>query len=407
MLKRSLWLMAVLLLGVLPAQAQDTWFAYLYNWQSHEIVRVDASGSSPALSLGLNENTFFSSHDMTFSADGRRVAFCAVDYSSDTPRATLYLRDLGSNTDVWQRDFGAVLGCKVTPSSFNAEETQLAVSLINHFGPGDPNLDASKPLWQLLILDATSGATLHELNADNPLVTTVDMLPDMPMLPDVRRFTGSDVIFAEVPYGVGGLPTVTAFNWQISSGGLAIVPDGPWGHFGTDHLPQTGESAWVAHNPNLPAADPVGALGFANVVVMGDASGQERIIYHTDEWTVIDVRFIDDGQRLAVLLFPTLNPDQLTGDEATVWVVVDRAGGVSTLQSNTGFGGDLEAAPGGYLYLRTGSVADSPELTRFTLELHTGGQQRELWSIDGEAWEILWSLPTPAAAGLTPFPAVR
>jgi hypothetical protein len=392
------------LLAVRPAAAQADWFAYVYNWQTHELVQVDASGRATAYSLGLNANAFFSSRDMAFTPDGRRVAFCAVDYGGATPRATLYLRDLAAATNLLQIDFGRRVGCKVTPDSFNAAYSQLAVGLVNAYGPEDPTANPDTPLWELLLLDAASGDIIESLNAGSPALAALEMLPDMAIMPEVRAVGADRILFAEVPYGIGGTPTVSAFAWQFSTGQVFPAPDGPWPHLNSDTLGATGEIAWVAYNPNLPAAEPFGPLGFANVIVLADPTGQERVIYHTADWTVIDTVFIDGGQRLAILLFPAYDPQQPLDDLATRWVALDRSGAVSDLQTNTEFGGGVLAAPDGYAYLRVGYADGRPELARFTLEWHSGGQRRELWSVDGQAWELVWSAPTAPASGLTPFP---
>ena len=397
-------LVVVLVWGGLPAHAQDDWYSFLYNWENNDLVQVSTSGTVVTHNLGLSENVFFSSQDLALTADGSRIAFCAVDYSGAAPRATLYLRHLSSNTNLLEIDFGTAIGCKVTPDAFNADETRLAVGLVNHYGAEDPTLDTSKPLWQLRVIDVASGATVSELNAESAVVAASGMLLEAAIMPEVRRFEGDAIIFAEVPYGLGGTPTVSAYTWQVSSGTVNLLPDGPWGHFGVDQLESTGETAWVAHNPVLPAAPTNGALGFANVIMLGDSSGQERMIYHSADWTIIDVRFIDDGQRLAILLFPAFDANQAVGEEPTRWVALDRAGNVSDLQVNMEFGGGVASAPGGYVYLSMGYLPGQPESALFTLEWYQNGQRSELWSAEGLAWEIVWTAPPSAPADLPPFP---
>ncbi len=405
MTRRMLRLLGILwIIGAVSVQAQDNWFGYLYNWQAHQFVRVDAAGSATTYELGLSDQAFFSSRDIAFSADGARVAFCAVDYAANTPRATLYLRDIAAQTNLLQLDLGSSIGCQVTPAAFNQNETQLAVGLVNYFGAEDPNADLSRPIWQLRVLDLTTSNFVQELNAQSPAVSGSDMLPETAIMPMVRSFSNDTIIFAEVPYGIGGTPTVSAFSWQMSSGTLAVVPEGPWGHLSADWLHATGEVAWVAHNDTLPAAEPNGPLGFANVVILGDSSGQERMIYHTAEWTIIDVRFIEGGQRLAILLFPQLTPGTEPGAEPTRWIALDRSGNVSDLQVNTEFGGGLMAAPEGYLYLSANIVEENPDASQFTLEWYRGSQRQQLWSAQGQAWELVYSAATTTVPNLPPFP---
>ncbi len=395
-----LWII-LLTFSVFVVQAQEGWFSYLYNWQAHQLVRVGADGSTATYELGLNDQAFFSSRDIAFSADGARAAFCAVDYAGGSPRATLYLRDIATQINLLQLDLGTSIGCQVTPAAFNPGETLLAVGLVNYYGAEDPSADPNKPIWQLRVLDLNTSNFVHELNTQSQAVTASDMLPDTAVMPTVRFFDGNTLIFAEVPYGVGGTPTVSAFSWQVNNGTLAVVPEGPWGHLSADWLTPTGEVIWVAHNATLPAAEPNGPLGFANVVMLGDSSGQERMIYHTADWTIIDARFIDGGQRIAILLFPQLTPNTEPGAEPTRWITLDRSGTVSDLQVNMEFGGGLLAAPEGYIYM---NMEGSPEAANFILEWYNNGQRRELWSAAGQAWELVYSAPTTTTPNLPAFP---
>ncbi|MBZ0285994.1 MAG: hypothetical protein K8I30_00160, partial [Anaerolineae bacterium] len=79
----------------------------------------------------------------------------------------------------------------------------MAVSRINYY-PGDVNADASKPVWQILVLDIAGGMTVRELNTNSPAVATYEGLTKGGIIPYVQYFAGNQLIFAEVPYGVGG-----------------------------------------------------------------------------------------------------------------------------------------------------------------------------------------------------------
>ncbi|MBZ0291470.1 MAG: hypothetical protein K8L99_02785 [Anaerolineae bacterium] len=395
-----------LLMLALPAAAQDSWFTYLYNWESASLVHVDSGGNQTSYPLGLSENATFNTRDMAFTADGSRVAFCAINYSSETPSSTLYLRDIAGQTNLLQIDLGTRIGCSVKPDAFNDAETQLAVGLINHFGVGDPNAQEGVPAWQLQVLDVASGNVVNELNADSPAAASSGMIPDGVIMPEVRSFSGDTIIFAEVPYAVGGPTLVSAFAWQLSSNSLAPVPEGPYSYFAVDSLAGTGEMAWAANNPNLPTVETDSPFGMLNVVVVGSPSGEQRIVYHTADATIIDVRFINNGQQLAILLFPPFSPDQTTVDTSTRWIALDRAGNITELQTNTEFGGGLEAAPGGYIYLKMTPNENDFEASQFALSWYNNGQAQELWSAQGQAWEIVWSAPTPSAPDFPAFTPV-
>ena len=404
-MKRSLLMgLCGLLLAVAPASAQDSWFTYLYNWENVQLVQVDASGTQSIYPLGVGQNATFSTRDMAFTRDGQRVALCAQDYSREPTTSTLYVRDIAAQVNVLQIDLGARVGCAVKQAAFSPDESRVAVGLINHFGAIDPGARPDVPAWQLQVYEIASGQVVHELKASDPAVASSGMIPDGVIMPEVRAFSADSIIFAEVPYAVGGPASVSAFAWQYGSGALSPVPDGPYSHFGVDELPGTGETAWAAFNPNLPAAAADSPLGNLNVVVVGTSNGEERIVYHSPEWTIIDVRFIDNGQRLAILLFPPFNPDQ---QALTRWVAVDRAGNVTELQTNSEVGGSLEAAPDGYIYLQVIVNPENFEATQYALGLFQGSQRRDIWFTVGQTWEVAWSAPTPATPNLPPFTAVR
>jgi hypothetical protein len=230
------------------------------------------------------------------------------------------------------------------------------------------------------------------------------MIQDAPVLPDVNVFDGSQIVFAEVPYGIGGTPSVNAFRWQLSDGTLTPEPDGAYNHFGVDRLEATGEAVWTAIDPSLPAAEPDGPIGMFNVVIVADTSGEQRVIYHNAEWTPITAKFIDDGQRIAILLFPAYNPNQPVGAQPSKWVALDRAGNVTDLQTDLEYS-DIAYGPAGYAFLRTRLPQTEAELVRTSLEYHTGTNMTELWSAEGTTiWEIAWVGPIAALENLPPFP---
>lgn len=406
MMRKVTFVVLALLMLALPTTAQGIWFTYLYNWETASLLRVDSSGNQTSYPLGLSEGATFSTRDMAFSADGDRVAFCAVDYAADTPISRLYLRDIAGQTNLLEVDLGARIGCAVKPGALNDDETRIAVGLINHFGAGDPNAQADTPAWELQVLEVASGNVVAQLGANSPAVASSGMIPDGVVMPEVRSFSGDTIIFAEVPYAVGGPTVVSAFAWQISSSSLAPVPEGPYSYFAADYLSGTGETAWAAYNPNLSTIQTDNTVGSLNVVVVSSPNGEERVVYHTAEATVIDVRFINNGQQLAILLFPPFDVEQATVDTTTRWIALSRDGNVTELQTNTEFGGGLESAPGGYIYLSMTPDETNFESSQFTLAWHHNGQAQELWSAQGQAWEIVWSAPTPSAPDFPPFTAV-
>jgi len=403
-------LAAFFLTGIVPTLAGGGWSAYLFESTSGELLRVYQDGTQESHNIGLGENQFISSRDIAFNADASRAAYCVTTYPPGTaenpgqPFSTFYLRDLAAETNILEVEFGSAIGCRTDSQSFNDDYSQIAVSVVNYF-PGDPAADTSKPVWQIQVLDTASGNVVNEINSNSPAVATNGLITDAPVLPDVNAFDGSQIVFAEVPYGIGGTPTVNAYRWQISDGTLTPEPDGAYNHFSVDHLEATGESIWAALDPGLPAAAPDGPIGQFNVVKIADATGEQRNIYHNAEWTPITAKFIDDGQRIAILLFPAYDPNLPVGAQPSKWVALDRSGNVTDLQTDLEYS-DVAPAPGGYAFLRTRLPQTENEMVRTSLEYYSNSTgMAELWSAEGATiWEIAWSGPMSTLDNLPPFP---
>lgn len=171
-----------------------------------------------------------------------------------------------------------------------------------------------------------------------------------------------------------------------------------------DTLEATGEAAWVAINPDLPAGNPGGPMGAYNAVMLADESGQERMIYHSPEWIIADVTFINNGRQLAISLLESFDVDNPSVQRSR-WIALDRAGNVTELGTFESFS-EVAAAPDGY-YILWSQMSDDLNRLTMTLEYHTNGQATELWSIEGEnrgiTWDLAWATPTETAGDLQPF----
>lgn len=393
----TIWfVLGTLLWGVLPAQAQpgSTWYAFLFNSVSRQLLRVDASGTQEIFDLGLDETVFLGSRDIAFSSDGSRAAYCINRASGDAPQGdtTLIVRDLAAGANVLEVALGGSLGCRVSAQSFNADSSQVAVSIVRYF-PGDTSGDTSGPIWRLLVVDVASGSTSAELNADSEAAQAAGVLPDTALLPEVRQFAGSRIVFAEVPWGIGGAPEWRAFIWQTDSG--SVQPDSSlrWGKSGLSYLPATGEMAWIDNNPDLASIDPGGPIAPFNIVMLADVGGAERMLYHTGEWVLVDTEFIDGGAQLAVLLlaaFDMENPSQ----QQSRWIALDRDGSQTELTSGTAFTQAADA-PGGYALFAFSFNADFTQ-QNFQLTYTTGDEKRVLWESQEPGWELAGTTGAPS-----------
>lgn len=402
-MRRLALVIGLVLLAAFPVFAQEmAWSAYLYNGMTKELLRVNADGSTESFNLGLAENEYVGSFDMAFSSDGGRVAFCVpvFDMQSSQGRATLVVRDIAASTDILRQDLGEAIGCRVGRAGFNDDASRLAVSLANPFPP-----DAGRPIWRILLLDSATGATIEEINPTYPALAQFPLLTEGPVLPYVQRFTADELIFAEVPYGIGGGGEWQAYRWSLDSG--AVEPVEGWGHIGLAWLPTTQEIAYVAADESLPAAQPVGPFPPFNVVRLLDADGVPRIIYHNAEQSPVGTVFISGGRELAILLmegYNTAQPDQAALQR---WIALDRQGGSRALTEDSIYV-QLMGAPGGFVALSQRLNDQTMGTQQFTLLYGADGQSRELWtSPEGteQSWELAWVTPVTPPADLPPFPS--
>jgi hypothetical protein len=403
-LSRVLILVAGLFVA-LPAQAANGWYAFLYNGISRQIVRVDADGAQEVFSLGLADTVFLGSGDLAFSPDGGRVAFCANSASAETPQGdtVLIVRDLPAQANVLEVPLGGNIGCRVSGAGFNADASQVAVSVVAYF-PGDPAADTSGPIWRLLVVDVASGSIISEINADSAPVIEAGVIGGVALLPEVRAFANNQIIFAEVPYGIGGAPEWNAFIWQLDTGTINPDATGRWGKSGLSYLDATGELAWVDYDPNLPAVEPGGPMPASNIVKVADASGTERVIYQTTDWVLVDTQFINGGQQLGVLLLSSFDPENPDAQESR-WIALGRDGSVTELASGAVFS-QIAAAPDGYVLFEL-NFSDDFSQQDSRLSVVANGTVRRLWESQEQGWEFAGAVGAPLATMLVSFPAAQ
>jgi hypothetical protein len=390
-------------------QTQDNvptgeWAAYLQNPQRGELLRVTADGTITSYSLGLPQDAYVSSFDMSFNADGSRVAFCQLTYQPESPIATaiLYVRDIAAQTNLLTLDLGASDGktCSLGRRAYSS--SQVVVGMMN-YTPFSANPDTSQPMWQINIFDVTTGETVSEINASANPIEVDDAFGGAPTLPLIQLFDGSKVIFSFVPFGGDGVFSAPSFEWDIASGTVQPIPH--WGKMGMDVL-DTGELVYPDNDPNLPVGTPMGPMGSFNVLRLVEGS-QTRTIYHTADWLIGEARFINHGRQLALWLLPSFNPDAPESNAVgTRWIALDRAGGVTELLT-TPYYANLMPAPNGYAALTQNYTEGDFQRANFTLTLTSDGITSTLWQSGetGDAtWELAWVTPTTVATDLAAFP---
>jgi hypothetical protein len=375
------------------AQASD-WSLYLIDSMTQQVLRIYLDGRQETYDLGMPAGTYLGRSSADFTPDGNRVAYCIND-SPDSPNMSLFVRDMGAG-QVFTVSFGQTAGRWV---DYSNDGSQIAVSLARHYA-GDPNADPNTPTWQLLVLDATNGTQLYEMN---PIKGAAYFDVGRALMPDVRYFAGNLIVFAGLAWGTEGFPTPPAYLWQTTDD--AIQPVERWWRWGWDALAYTGELAWVEVNANLPAAEPGGPMPQGNVVKLANDGGQESTIYANPDWIIMGTKFIDAGRQLAINELQGFDENNMEAPQGTRWIALNRDGTSSELVAPPGYS-ELVAAPDGFALLWASDNSATPLMT---LDYHTGRETTTLWQTQqqmGTSWQLLWSAPTRPAQGLTPFQSI-
>jgi hypothetical protein len=389
MLLRSLLLLAVCALSLSSAAAQSPtpWSILLYNTADGALVRVDLDGGVETYDLGLPQPPLLGPRQIAISDDGARAAYCL----HDGRQTTLIVRDLALGVALVEQPMPNGMTCSVAPGAFD-QRGRLAVAVFSEAGQQND--------WEIRLID-TGGAVVDSLTA---AALAAD---DLIIRPQVRDFRSDALIFAAVPYGIGGAPDADAYRWQLDSDTVTPMPH--WGAFIFDQLDATGEQVWAQADPLLPSGNPGAPIRPFNALRLVDPDGGERLIYHCPDWILIDALFVTDGQALAFqLLEPVGQADERA--QMTRWLTLTRDGvvrdvGVFSAESRP----VMANAPGGDVLLWAEAGADDFAHAAARLDYFDGTSTRMLWKVTlppktGEnPWAILWAAPPSGSDALPPF----
>ncbi|MFN8374048.1 MAG: hypothetical protein U0694_14375 [Anaerolineae bacterium] len=395
----------------LPQQNGDTaaeWAAYLYSPQRDQLLRVAADGSQTSFSFGVETENYLSSFAMSFSDDGRRVAYCQMTYQPESTEAAamFYVREIATQTTLVTYDLGRSSGKLCMVGRRALAGSQVAVALVN-FSPFEVSPDPSLPMWQILIIDTTSGALVNQIDAlAYPALLDEQLVASGFALPLIQRFTGDEVIFAFTPFGGDGVFDLPSFVWRLESGEVSALDY--WGRSGFDALP-AGEIAYPDFDPTLPAGEPMGPMGRFNVLRIVDG-GEPRTIYHASDWLIAQALFVNNGQQLALLLYPTMST-MPTDQSAPVsrWVALDRAGTITELNTSV-YPPQVMPAPDGFVMMTQDYQGDNFQRRSYSLVRVNNGVSTTLWqeTLEGDvSWESGVGDAASSRLGLAAIPDVH
>lgn len=399
------YLLLVSIIGIIPAQAQNTWIAYLYNDFDRQLVRVTQNGGQNTFQLTIPEEAYVSGWDMSFSDDGGLAGYCSSIFLEGSlfSQTTFIVHDINANADRFQLDLGQTVGCATFNESFSPAGNLVAVSTVNFFADSPP-ADANIPFWQLRLIDTATGNIAYQLSPASPSVTTTDLTANGPLMAEVRYFDDDEIIFTETLWNTFDTTEIRAYRWNYVTDTLERIPY--WGNEGVDYLTTTDELVWTTNDPSRPAGNPgVGTAG-NNVVQISDSTGEARTIFTSSEFVILHTVFINNGTQLAILLLPSFDPNNVSAEITLSWMALNRDGTITPLQEGI-TSGDVVSAPDGYAFFEVAySGADFAD-ANLSLTYYRAGQRSVLWESNQDGWQLVWASPVATGADLQPFPSIQ
>ena len=395
-------------------EAGGMWFAWLYHPEGDRFMRVYEDGTTEEYSLNLPPGERMASSPRAFAPGGEMIAFCTFNESTST--RNLYVHSF--NPDAAAKaglsfpevfDMSQHIECSVSDGAFNqTDSSRIAVGVVNHF-PGDPNADTTRPQWELLVFDITTGTLAANYDANTP---GADQLSPFEggdryvVMPLVHSFEGDQVFFELVPWGTEYLPGQNVVAWQV--GTQTVTPaQGPQGQIGFQTNPATGEKVWLAIDESLPQAEPLGPMPTYNVVLYQHPSMAEPYaVFHQPDTIVTQVKFVEGGHSLMVQSVPGFDPnDPPQGPEST-WTLLQRSGGTTPLALNA-YVYSVAGLHDGFATWESNYETWTATLTRYTLgDDPANPAVSPIWQGDDPNWSMVWSFPQPTGGDADLFPPI-
>ncbi|MBN1202711.1 MAG: SH3 domain-containing protein [Anaerolineae bacterium] len=376
--------------------AAGQWSAWLYNYDTGQMIRVFSDGSPPQqMQFPLPPNVAMYPSSLAFSPDGARFAACLADDTGITA-VRVYDTYAQSYTAAYIPS-GPIVDCSFGRYSFSEDGSQLAVGIMNHW---HDQVD-TRPDWEVIVLDTITSQIVHRLTASDPAITWLGRDYSR-MMPLIRAFQMGTAVYpgviavAPVPWATEGPPEVDSLVWQLSDGSVSIV--GPYGKTALDLLPATGEAIWVDEDAGFPKGILEGPGYPFNVVMYSNKAGDRYPIF-SDGSVLFNAEFIDNGQKVAALTYTSPNLEQ--------WMYVDRNGGSGKLLVDAGVY-RVWGTVDGYVFMKGSGQSGVQEMFEHRFAGAATPEERPIWSgMPGEYWDIIWVEPLDGDAGLAPFTALK
>jgi hypothetical protein len=419
-LKSLVWLLIITALivsgGVIFAQEEITgapWSVFVPSYATEgetmeiQLHQVNADGSQVTHTFPPDIQNGLGSQTSAFSPDESRLALCAAPpppASTDpnaapvAPSYSLTLYDLAAQSSALEVPLGEIVACTVTPDAFSQDGSRVAVGVITQW-PAGPETPQPESTWQLIVVDTTSGETVATLDAFNSALSALGVDTSLQLvMPFTRHVEGNLVYFALVNWFTEALPSYDAFVWNTADNTVEEAP--LWGNiFGGDQIMTADglEFSYTMLDENQPAANPGGPMAEANVVVVQREGGEPQVIYTNTEEVITGVRYINDGNALAIGLLAAFDPSgegEMPGQQPVRYIMLTRDGTVTELVAPIVGQIQIQPIPGGYVNFT--SVYDmEANIQNVTLEAVTAEGSTSLLPDEGG---VQWSAPIYATS---------
>ncbi|NJL56235.1 hypothetical protein HC928_14455 [bacterium] len=291
-------------------------------------------------------------YGVTVSPSGTHIAYITVEENEDAISGlTMYIYDVATGEVITtQAFFYPAEGYQgplplATPVLFNEVNSQVAMQASY---PGI--LD-----WEIAVIDYANGE-VQTLRPDMMSDLLTEVSPEAGVLVDLLSYDNTTVTFRLIPAMVGERERGVTYQWNTVD--EVIVPvDLPWAAASAFDRSSDGDIIWPEYDEAFPSAvsdndDMYGAVSYNIIKAYDPGTNTTFVVYNNTEKVIVDVAFIQNGERLLVTLFdPSATPQ--TPQDGISHRVIERDGTVVGELVDVSATETILSTPDGFVYRGT------------------------------------------------------
>ncbi|GAB5494279.1 MAG: hypothetical protein Phog2KO_44940 [Phototrophicaceae bacterium] len=393
-----------------PILSDNSNFVYLYDEQNSNLIRIyldDGTEEQFSLNVPLDGSVY--SSNLSFSDDGRLVAYCLTDY--EQADKTFIVRDIEAEENLLALSFGSISGCQV--SDFNDTGTEVTLNLVIN-SPIENSLNfPNEPNWALRTIDIASGRITQELNADSANAPDYESMRETFWFEDgisamtrAIHYGENEILMTAFPYvGRGGPLRVPAHRWNFADDNVTAIEG--LTYLGASYLPETNEIVYPYLDEDYPAEQPPGPMPLANSIGIDDGNSI-RTIYRNGDRVIANVSFINGGRQIATLLMAGADENNPSEIGRTRYEIINRDGSTGQVSTDFNSNNQIFGTQDGFLMLsisQLGAEGNVHEIVSYR-----DGAMTTIWSYtppQPHVWlGLVWSPPMTTVDNLAPFVSI-